>query len=156
MNKKDEQGRTPLHLACQYNRRDVAEAMVLEQGANTRARDHRGRHPAHTAAMENGANVIELLFADDFVEPERMPDIDAQDEKGWTALHLAARQVAFFPSAWLYGLPMVWGAIWLTRLTFVRYGHIDCVKELVAAGAGEPTPNPNPNLNPALAAALTQ
>lgn len=78
-------GETALHRAALKGHKD-AVARLIELGADVMAKRKDFSSPLHLATLSNHLQVvIELLKAKDKLE------IDAEDEKGFTALHLAAR-----------------------------------------------------------------
>ncbi len=57
VNAKDENGRTPLHFAAQYRRKEIAE-LLIANGAEVNAKANDGRTPLDFASGE----VVELLL----------------------------------------------------------------------------------------------
>lgn len=79
----DDNGRSPLHLACSNGQRHVVHFLVNECGANTEARDHEEvDSPLHYAI--NHRDVV------DFLVNQCRVDIDAKNEFGETPLHKAS------------------------------------------------------------------
>ena len=79
----DSVGRTPLHLAAEYDAEPAVLAVLLEHGADTEAKDDYGSTPLHLA-VEDGAEpaVLAVLL-------EHGADTEAKDDFGDTPLHLA-------------------------------------------------------------------
>ncbi len=77
-------GWTPLALAAHFGHGDAAEAL-LAHGADVhaRSRNRMGNLPLHAAAAGSQRDVAALLLA-------RGAAVDARDDRGWTALTLAA------------------------------------------------------------------
>lgn len=77
-------GRTCLHYAVEQNQPDVTKALLL-LGADANACDEHGSSPLHVAVKnpEAGACVEMLLKEGNVI-------IEARDDAGWSALHLAA------------------------------------------------------------------
>jgi ankyrin repeat protein len=82
VNAKDENGRTPLHLACRGVHVEVVKYLV-DKGADVNAGDSSKTVPLHSLAVRNNTEAIRLLLAKGAV-------IDAKDYGGHTALHYAA------------------------------------------------------------------
>jgi ankyrin repeat protein len=83
VNAKDALGRTPLHLAAFHGQTEIID-LLIAHGADVNARDLAAMSPLHAAVIagKQGAAVQMLL--------DRNADLHAIDEKGQTALHLAA------------------------------------------------------------------
>jgi ankyrin repeat protein len=83
VNAKDALDRTPLHLAAFHGRTEVID-LLIAHGADVNARDLAATPPLHAAVIagKQGAAVQMLL--------DRRADLHAINEKGQTALHLAA------------------------------------------------------------------
>ena len=63
VNEKDEEGRTPLHLAVLKKDREIVE-YLLRNGANPNARDNKGKTPLHYAAEAKDHNLtLSLMLA---------------------------------------------------------------------------------------------
>jgi ankyrin repeat protein len=69
---QDNDGRTPLHIACERNNEDIVE-FLLQKGFDRNDRDKDGRTPLHIAAMKGHLNIVELLI-------EKGADIEREDE----------------------------------------------------------------------------
>jgi protocatechuate 3,4-dioxygenase beta subunit len=80
---RDEQGRTPLHLAAEGGHADVVRAL-LEVKADVNARDKAGRTPLHLAAEGGHRDAVEALLA-------AGADVNATDLKGQTPTGLAVQ-----------------------------------------------------------------
>lgn len=74
-------GLTPLHLAIQMGRADVAK-LLIECGADVNARDSDGRTPLHYAALQGQTSTAEALLA-------HGADVNAVDYHGLTVLQAA-------------------------------------------------------------------
>jgi len=57
LNVSDDEGKTPLHIACRHNNIQILHQLVSE-GANCSAVDNRGRSAVHHAALGNSVCVI--------------------------------------------------------------------------------------------------
>lgn len=80
---KDNNGRTPLHEAATGGHFEVAE-LLFSRGASVDPRDDAmGWTPLHLAAQHEYEHILMLLIA-------KGADINAWDESGYTALHMAA------------------------------------------------------------------
>ncbi|GFG39759.1 hypothetical protein Cfor_08783 [Coptotermes formosanus] len=77
-----QQGRTPLHAACEKGHADVVE-FLLRHDADVDARDEDGNCPLHTATENQQTQVVQLLL-DSGNQP------DPENTKGYTPLHLAS------------------------------------------------------------------
>ena len=81
---------TALHCACQNGQLAMCKAL-LGRGANRMARDSRQWIPLHWAADKGHLSCVAMLVG----RPGRVrmtpAEVDAAEETGWTALHLAAR-----------------------------------------------------------------
>jgi len=114
VNKKDEQGQTPLHHAAHDGKKEVA-VVLLERGAKVNAKDDEGRTPLHLASKNGHAPLVDLLLAKKAQVNSRDKNsrtplhhaalrekndaaliliskraiVDAKDKKGWTPLYLA-------------------------------------------------------------------
>jgi outer membrane lipoprotein-sorting protein/thiol-disulfide isomerase/thioredoxin len=60
VNAKDKNGRTPLHLAMNYNQKDIAE-VLLANGADVNAKDSHGWTPLYWAERTNRKDLAEIL-----------------------------------------------------------------------------------------------
>lgn len=72
---------TPLHLAAQTNKLNVAERLLSER-VNPNVEDKNGNTPLHNAAMQNGEMTLNLLYGG--ASPH------ARNHRGMTPLHHAA------------------------------------------------------------------
>lgn len=85
VNKRNENGETPLHWAAIKGQANVIN-LLLAFGADPAARDDSlGGTPLHWAAINNRLDVIKLLLAN-------QADINMKTSDGWTALHIASFQ----------------------------------------------------------------
>jgi ankyrin repeat protein len=85
VNEKDQEGRTPLHVAVIEGKKEAAE-LLIAAGADVNARDNAGLTPLHlavsSAAPTGPTDIVELLLA-------RGADVKAKDNTGGTPLHTA-------------------------------------------------------------------
>ncbi|KII63444.1 Serine/threonine-protein phosphatase 6 regulatory ankyrin repeat subunit A [Thelohanellus kitauei] len=77
----DEQGRTPLHLACSLDDTLIVDALIMT-GENLNSVDHSGLTPLHVAAKNHNPSILEFLLASNV-------DLSMTDNEGNTALHIA-------------------------------------------------------------------
>ncbi len=73
---KNNSGRTPLHLASEFNRISIAK-LLIERGAIVRANDNGGRTPLHLASFWNRIETAKLLL-------DAGADVEAKDRWGNT------------------------------------------------------------------------
>ncbi len=78
---RDDDGRTPLHLAAYYGLIDTVRAMLV-QDAEVDARDHQQRTPGHWPAFKGHLAVVKLLI-------DHGADVNARDAEGRTWLRMA-------------------------------------------------------------------
>ncbi|MCK4760661.1 MAG: ankyrin repeat domain-containing protein [Candidatus Aminicenantes bacterium] len=78
---KDKNGKTPLHMAAQYNR-GAAAALLIKNGADPNAKNENGEAPLHYASFLGRVQVMALLI-------EKGADINTADKAGNTPLHHA-------------------------------------------------------------------
>ena len=78
VNKRDAEGNTPLHHACQKGYRDIT-VMLLEKDADVTATNNMSETPLHAAARTGNKEIIERLL-------DRGADINATDKDGKTPL----------------------------------------------------------------------
>ncbi|KAL7304491.1 hypothetical protein TKK_0003283 [Trichogramma kaykai] len=86
---RDNEGRTPLHLAAELRRQEVV-LLLLRRGADPNVANEIGRTPMHLVAMLNqfyGAEITKMVF-EISAEKQRPVRINAQDRWGDTPLHL--------------------------------------------------------------------
>ncbi|CAB0037554.1 unnamed protein product [Trichogramma brassicae] len=85
-------GKTPLHLALQYDLTNVAESL-LRNGADLTLANEDGRTPLHLMCIhcEEAGFLVKMLFelSDERKQPLR---VDARDKFHWTPLHYAAHR----------------------------------------------------------------
>lgn len=82
VNSTDPIGRTPLHTACFYHRKDAVEILIAN-GANLNAKDMHGFTPLHAAVLAESSQLVTLLIS-------KGAEVNAQTNDGLTPLHLAA------------------------------------------------------------------
>jgi ankyrin repeat protein len=81
---RNKKGETALHKAASHDRQGLALALLLEKGAEVKARDEDERTPLHRAVMLNNLKGVTTLL-------EKAAEIEAKDKEGATPLHLAAK-----------------------------------------------------------------
>ena len=82
VNKKDDQGATPLNFAAWHGRKEIAE-LLIAKGADVNAKDDNGRTPLYEAALNGHKEIAELLIA-------KGANVNAKADDGGTPLHDAA------------------------------------------------------------------
>jgi L-ascorbate metabolism protein UlaG (beta-lactamase superfamily) len=82
VNEKDARGRTPLHIASQAARCEIAD-FLLDSGADVNAADDLGQMPLHLAAAAGQMETVDLLLA-------KGADPKAVSRDGRTLMHRAA------------------------------------------------------------------
>ncbi len=87
VNDLDNQGRSPLHWAAWYGKKDIVQHLIIK-GANVNARANDGTTPLHLAVHEGKLDVIRLFFP---AEKEVDVNINAEAADGRTPLHMAAQ-----------------------------------------------------------------
>lgn len=83
VNKKDEQGNTPLHWAV-YQGSEAVVRLLLDRGADLEAKNCIGWTALHCTFSQQNKGVIRLLL-------DRGADVNTKDNSGKTALHVAAK-----------------------------------------------------------------
>jgi len=88
---KDNNGKTPLHLAAAEGWKDEAIKILLSYGANINAKDNNGETPLHIVARSH--DIFSIITIPFFVSEGA--DIHARDNTGRTPLHSAAQESKF-------------------------------------------------------------
>ncbi|CAM9259355.1 unnamed protein product [Chrysoparadoxa australica] len=93
---------TALHYACLYGELKILDKLLRDNAADIDAVDERGRTVLHVACegkrhaiaqrlLLNGEHIYQVITKDGFVSHRRASNVNIQDNKGNTALHLACR-----------------------------------------------------------------
>ena len=93
VNLADNEGTTPLYIACSRNYVTIAEKMLLAK-ANPNVLDKDGFSPLFVAAQENYVDIVELLL-------RYKADADIRGNDGFTPLHTAAQNNFQIPARML-------------------------------------------------------
>ena len=95
VNKKDEDGRTPLHFAADYPNYERVETL-LNNGMDVNAKDDNGKTPLHLAAKRAARYRIKRGPTIDIVKLllKNGANVNEKDNSGETPLHAAARNNA--------------------------------------------------------------
>lgn len=93
INAKDDEGRTPLLVACKAGRL-VAARLLLKAGARVDVADHKGRlpiHELHSSARHDLYHETQNLLREEIRGPDGvLVGINSQDARGYTPLHCLA------------------------------------------------------------------
>lgn len=81
---RDEQGRTPLHLAVRHSKNPAKVTALIKAGAKVSARTNLGLTPLHVAAANNKTPAIVKILL------RAGAKLNVRTKKGWTPLHMAA------------------------------------------------------------------
>ena len=92
INKANDDGNTPLHLS--NNDYDTSK-WLLEHGAEISVNNKLGQNPFHLAAENNNTDMLRLLYDSPMMPDDKLSILNAQDCKGNTAMHLAAKKGNF-------------------------------------------------------------
>ena len=82
LNKQDGEGKTLLHIACEYNLSHIAYNLLINQGILIDLRDSNGRTPLHSTAISGSPNLTEALLSQKALD-------SVFDDGNLTALHYA-------------------------------------------------------------------
>jgi ankyrin repeat protein len=128
---RDDEGKTPLHVAVEWNQKDVAE-LLLAKGADVNAKGKDDWTPLDAAVGHARKDIVKLLLA-------KGADINAKDKGGETPLHFAAEfgrkdMVALLLSKGAeIDARNAWG--WTALHWAARNGSMDIAKLLLAKRA---------------------
>lgn len=84
INLKNNEGKTPLHIACQNNNKDIIR-LLLKYGANIDEQDIDLNTPLHIACQNNQHDIVNILL-------ENKANINAKNKESWTPLHIVCKQ----------------------------------------------------------------
>ena len=84
VNRQDEAGNTPLHMACQNGSTDIIQYLVEERKCDFNVANNKGELPLHLACKHKyGKEIVRLVSVG--------CDVNIQDEAGNTPLHMACQ-----------------------------------------------------------------
>ena len=83
MNRQDEAGSTPLHMACQNGSTDIVRYLVQERKCDLNVANNKGELPLHLACKLKYYEIVRLVSVG--------CDVNRQDEAGNTPLHIACQ-----------------------------------------------------------------
>ena len=84
VNRQDEAGNTPLHMACQNGRTDIIQYLVEKRKCDFNVANNKGELPLHLACKHKyGKEIVRLVSVG--------CDVNRQDEAGNTPLHMACQ-----------------------------------------------------------------
>ena len=134
-------GMTPLHYAADEGHTEVVE-LLIANGADVNAKDENGRTPLHLATYWGEKEIVELLIA-------AGADVNAKDMSNWiwTPLDIATHPENPIDTAEIAELLRKHGGKTSEELkdleevkesihAAARVGHIEAVKQHLAAGPG--------------------
>lgn len=136
---KDNEGNTPLHIACLNGKKSIVE-FLISQNADVNEKNNMGNPSLHFAALGGYADIIEILL-------ENGADINAKDDRGFTAIRFAVfrgfKDVVSLladEGADVGEQNKEWGRSLLH--TACLFNRINVVEILIAKGADIQTTNP--------------
>ena len=83
LNASDQNGDTPLHLACEGRSEEVVQ-LLIDSGANIKQTNNEGEVPAHVAVQYGSINIVKML------QKMSADTLQCQDKYKRTILHHAA------------------------------------------------------------------
>ena len=83
VNRQDEAGNTPLHMACQNGSTDIVQYLVEERKCDFNVANNKGELPLHLACKLKYYEIVRLVSVG--------CDVNRQDEAGNTPLHMACQ-----------------------------------------------------------------
>ena len=88
-NAKNNDGDTPLHMACRNRRSKQVQLLVRDERCNLNEKDGSGNAPhlLHWAVRHNDKELVKLLVRDERCNPNE------KNSRGDTALHVACRHL---------------------------------------------------------------
>ncbi|XP_063415850.1 integrin-linked protein kinase-like [Mytilus trossulus] len=83
MNEADEDGITPLHVACKGGREQIV-TLLIKYGVSVNTGDRNGITPLHLACEDGNKAIVKLLL-------DSFANVNMGDNEGTTALHIACK-----------------------------------------------------------------